>query len=55
MKTLESIVYVISQLIFLGRELPEEGRRRNIAETFAKTLGTILGVQNFTKTACNTT
>jgi len=41
-KLSESIVYVISQLIF-GGQGNSSGRRQNIAEIFAKTLGTILG------------
>jgi len=40
MKILESIVYVISQLIFLGsRKIGPEGRRRNIAESLGKISG----------------
>jgi len=53
-KIVYNIVYVISQLIFWGQGNCS-GRRRNIAERFAETLGKVLGKfcefhQNFTKT-----
>jgi len=43
MKISESIVYVISQQFFLGGQGNSSRRRQNIAESFAKTLGNILG------------
>jgi len=53
MKISKSIVDVISQLFFGGQGYCS-GKRRNISESFAKTLGKILWKfckYNFTKTA----